>query len=105
MRAADVAFYGASGAVIAMLGSLPGAQAARLPLAALLLCNWAAEHQLLTTFERFASYLTKCWSRRLRGRLTTDKTPPTLRIHMVEWEGSQPLEPSGYRVTLSQIHI
>ncbi len=61
-RAADVAFYGGSGAVIAMLGSQPSARAARLPLAALLLCNWAAEHWLLNTFERCSPYLTQSWS-------------------------------------------
>ena len=39
--------------MIAMLGSQPSARAARLPLVALLFCNWAAEHWLLNKFERW----------------------------------------------------
>ena len=45
--------------MIAVLGSQPSTRAARLPIAALLLCNWAAEHWLLNRFERCASYLTQ----------------------------------------------
>lgn len=55
--AADVAFYGGGGLVIAMLGSQPGARAARLPVLALLLGNWASEHWLLNTFQRLAALL------------------------------------------------
>ena len=36
----------------ALLGSQPGARAARLPILALLLGNWAAEHWLLSRFQR-----------------------------------------------------
>jgi hypothetical protein len=38
-----------------MLGSQPGARAARLPVLALLLGNWATEHWLLNTFQRSAA--------------------------------------------------
>lgn len=43
--------------MIAMLGSQPGARAARLPVLALLLGNWASEHWLLNTFQRLAALL------------------------------------------------
>ena len=50
--AADVAFYGSGTLVTALLGSQPGARAARLPILALLFGNWAAEHWVLSRFQR-----------------------------------------------------